>query len=120
MITSPEFDEKLEELLSAEITRQIKESFAETLAGDWDGDIKELLSTLRSKSKDQNIVDYLVLYLFSELVNEGRIIFTETTYSGDDYTNKVFTPDSCEGNENKIFIYSYAKDKSLQIMLKDD
>jgi hypothetical protein len=52
-------------------------------------------------------------------VNEGRITFQETTYSGDSCAVEVFTPDSCEGVENKINIYSYAKDRSLQITLNN-
>jgi hypothetical protein len=119
MTVSREFHQRLEALVDEEIARQTKADCAEIMAGDWDGDIEELLFTLRKKSKDPGTIDYIVLYLFSELVNEGRITFQETTYSGDSCAVEVFTPDSCEGVENKINIYSYAKDRSLQITLNN-
>lgn len=120
MITSREFNEKIKEALDEELTRLNTDLFVQAIAGDWRSDIKKLLSTLRSKANTPKEVDYLILYLFAELAEEGKISFTETTFKGEDAVDKSFGPFESECYENVINIYRKSLDMYLNIKLKDE
>lgn len=115
IFTTKEFDKKLEAILEDEIKHHIEKSFIDVLGGEWDrDDIGGLLDKIRSISKDKNGVDLLLLYLFAELLNDGRLEFTWLPYKKDDELDPDGSPDvftdfsrrisGCYTDGNKIFI----------------
>jgi len=85
-----DFSEKLEKLVKEEVKRQAHEDFLGLVAGNWgEEDIAPLLKAMRDKSKEAWQADMLIMYLFQELITEGRIEFEEVVCSDEEVDIKT-------------------------------
>lgn len=55
------------------IAEKAREEFADIIAGDWDNDIKKLFAILKKKIGSTVDLDMIILCLFHEILNQGKI-----------------------------------------------
>jgi len=119
MVLSTEFDEKLEKLMEDEVERLVKNEFIEIICGDWEeNEIRDVLKLIRKKSNDENGTNLLLLYLFAEMLREGKISLTWEDNTDDEEISYPVNIEECLCEENYIYIVS-DKNASIKIELKD-
>ena len=104
------FFDKIEQLFIDEMDRRatklVTDEFVNVLLSeDWErGTIRDLLAILRSKEKDSDSMDLLIMYLFAELVNERKITFSWTPEGVDKDEEDCGEP-FCTGEGTEISLF---------------
>jgi len=104
------FFDALDDLFEEEVKKQAEADFFDLLVSDWDKDIVHLVTKIRNKI-GKNRTNYLVMYLFNELLRDKQ--FDVKLCSYDDYFNTIeeITVDDgfleSDGNEMSIWAKKY-------------